>query len=86
MQFYFLSAMFLFYITMYYVQEYLKDKNKKKLLVLLAFATLFISNIVFTQAVEHYTYYVAGHVVELVAYALVLISLVCVLKHGEKKK
>lgn len=75
-----LSIFLISVITYHYFEEYLKNKNKKSLLVLVAFLFLFVGNIAFIYSSVYYQAYVAGHVLELVAYVLILINLIKTVK------
>lgn len=78
--FYVLSSIFLFFIASYYYSNYLKNCQTKTLLVLIAFIFLFFGHIHFIFALNHYLFYVLGHFLELLAYALILINLYLILK------
>src|SRR3989344_3300970 len=56
----------------------LKLKNSK-ILILLIFMELFLST-------RNYTGYVVSHLLELLAYSIILANLIFLLKHGKKKK
>ncbi len=73
--FYLLSSILLVYITFYYLRQYLKHRQKSSLLVVSAFAFLLFGRIHFIFALDHGTYYVIGHLLELVAYGLIFINL-----------
>lgn len=84
--FYVISILLLVYIVVHYYREYIDNKTTKKLQVLFAFVLLLISNLVFMRAAQNYMYYVTGHILELAAALLVLLSLISVIKYGQKKK
>lgn len=84
--FYVLSILFLAYVVIHYYKEYMDNRTTKKLQVLSAFVLLLISNVVFMRAAQNYLYFVTGHILELVAALLVLLSLASVIKYGQKKK
>ncbi len=71
-----LSIFLISVITYHYFEEYLRNKNKKSFLVLIAFLFLFSSSVVFVFSAIYYQAYVAGHILELVAYLLILINLI----------
>lgn len=83
---YLLSSILLIYIISAYIEEYSKNKNKKVLMILLAFFFLFFGRLDFIFSTISYRFYVLGHVLELAAYALALISLILVIKHQQKNK
>jgi len=78
--FYLLSSILLIYILIHYLTNYLKNKQSKTLLVLAAFAFLLFGSIHFIFAVNHSLYYVIGHSLELIAYLLILINLILVVR------
>ena len=78
--FYLLSSILLIYIVTHYLINYLKNKQTKTLLVLVAFAFLLFGSIHFIFSVNHGLYYVIGHFLELIAYLLILINLILVVK------
>lgn len=78
--FYFLSSVLLAYIFAHYFVNYLNNKKLNTLLVLIAFAFLLFGNIHFIFSVNHSMYYVIGHFLELIAYMLILVNLVLVVK------
>jgi formate hydrogenlyase subunit 3/multisubunit Na+/H+ antiporter MnhD subunit len=84
--FYFLSSILLIFIVIHYTQNYLKNKQSKTLLVLMAFLFLLFGHIHFIFAVNHALFYVIGHFLELIAYILILINLLLVLKNGKKAR
>jgi len=78
--FYLLASVFLFYICTHYFSNYIKNKNPQKLLVLIAFGFLLFSTFHFIFSVNHSLYYAVGHILELIAYILILINLIRVIK------
>jgi hypothetical protein len=80
--FYALSSLFLIYISIHYLKNYINNKQPKTLLVLIAFLFLLFGSIHFIFSVDHSTYYIIGHFLELIAYILILINLILVLKNG----
>lgn len=83
--FYLLSSVLLFYITRHYLENYFDNKQAKTLLVLIGFAFLLFGKIHFIFALNHGAYYVAGHFLEFVAYALILTNLMMVVRKNEQK-
>ena len=63
--FYIISSIFLIFITMHYMKNYMKNKQIKTLFILIAFIFLLF-----------------GHFLELIAYLLILLNLILVLKDG----
>ena len=76
--FYLLSSILLLYICYHYFKNYLENRQGKTLLVLVAFIFLLFGKIHFLFALDHATYYAVGHILELVAYVLILINLIMV--------
>lgn len=84
-------SMFLLSILAYtYYWEYRKRRNLKTLAVCVAFTLLFVSSINLIFAQQHSLAYVAGHVLQLVAYGLIFATMVRYLdishSHEQKKK
>lgn len=71
-----LSIFLISFILYRYFEDYLKNKNKKTLLVSLAFALLLLSSIDFLFLSVYYETYVLGHILELAAYLLILVNLI----------
>ena len=71
-----LSIFLISFILYHYFDEYLKNKNKKTLYVFLAFILLFLSSIDFLLLPLYYQTYVLGHILELAAYLLILVTLI----------
>lgn len=78
--FYLLSSIFLMYIVFHYFRAYLRKKQTKTLFVLIAFTFLLFGSIHFIFSIFNSLYYVLGHFLELIAYALILINLISVIK------
>jgi len=84
--FYVFSSLLLIFISMHYLSNFIKNKKPKTFIVFLAFLFLLFGHIHFIFSINHIISYVIGHFLELVAYILILINLVLVLKNGKKKK
>lgn len=78
--FYIIASVLLIFIAWHYLENYLKNKQFKTLIILIAFLFLLFGNLHFIFAVNHGLYYVVGHFLELVAYVLILINLLWVFK------
>lgn len=78
--FYFLSSLLLVYIVVYYLSNYIKHKQKRTLLVLIAFAFLLFGSIHFIFSINHSLFYALGHILGLIAYILILINLIIVIR------
>ncbi len=75
-----LSCVFLAFIAFYYMALYKKKRYTNLLWVLIAFVLLFLASVHFAFAVHHPLLYVIAHIVELVAYLLILTDLILVLR------
>jgi len=82
--FYLLSSLLLVFISVFYFQNYMKNRQLNTMLILMAFLFLLFGKIHFLFALDHGTYYVVGHVLELAAYLLILANLILVLRHDKK--
>lgn len=78
--FYFLSTVLLLFISIQYLLNYINNREHKTLLVLLGFLFLLFGSIHFLLSVNHAIFYVISHILELVAYTLILINLILVVK------
>lgn len=79
--FYLLASVYLTFILHHYINNFKNKKNKKTLIILVAFSLLFLSNIYFIFAINHAIYYIIGNLSELTAYILILVNLILVLKN-----
>lgn len=77
--FYLLASLLLGYISIHYLQNFLRQRKKKVLLVLIAFILLLFGNMHFIFSVDHGLYYAIGHSFDLLAYSLLLANLVRVI-------
>ncbi len=75
-----LSVFLLIFITYNYLIDWIKNKNKKTLIIFTSFALLLLSNIDLVFSQQFYLSYVISHILELCAYATMLIGLVKTLK------
>lgn len=78
--FYLLASILLIYISVHYFWNYIRNRQLKTLIVFIAFIFLLSSTVHFIFSVNHSAYYVLGHFLELVAYLLILINLILVVK------
>lgn len=78
--FYVFSSLLLVFILTDYVGNYIKNKNGKTFLIMLAFFFLFIGHLNFIFLVNNQLVYVVGNFLELAAYILILINLIRVIK------
>ncbi|MDO8508604.1 MAG: hypothetical protein Q7S27_02875 [Nanoarchaeota archaeon] len=75
-----LSIFFLIFIIYNYFEEYSNNKNKKTLLIGIAFCLLLLSNADFIFSLTYYPAYIMGHILEFIAYLFILISLLLTIK------
>ncbi|MBR9693372.1 hypothetical protein GOV07_05630 [Candidatus Woesearchaeota archaeon] len=78
--FYLLTTIYLGFILWYFIDNYRQNRQWKTLLIALAFLFLFIAKAHFLIAVNHQFFYVLGHILELVAYCLILANFLLVLR------
>jgi hypothetical protein len=78
--FYLIATIYLGFISIHYIQNYLKIKKIRILLVTLAFILLFFGHIHFLIMSNSSILYVIGHFLELIAYIFILINLYLVMK------
>ena len=79
-------SILLCFIVFYYLTEYYKNKSIKTGLICIAFIFLLLGIIGLVFSSFSYNYYVAGHILELVSYLIILFNLVFVIKNEQKKK
>ncbi len=77
---YLLSTIMLLYVIGSYINEYGRNKNKKVFSTLLAFVFLLLGGAEFIFSPSRNTFYVLGHILELAAYGLILVSLIPAIK------
>jgi hypothetical protein len=78
--FYIFSSLLLLFITIYYLRNYIRDSRNKSTLMLIAFLALLFGHLHFIFLMNHTVYYIIGSFLELVAYILILINLLRVLR------
>jgi hypothetical protein len=78
--FFIYSSLFLLFISYHFIKNYMKKKDTKSLLIALAFVLLFIGNIKFIFLSNNQVFYALGHIVNLIAYALIICNFYLVLK------
>ena len=83
--FYVISSVLLIYVLLHYAANFWYNRQAKTLLVLAAFALILFGSIHFTLSVNHSLYYVIGHFLGLIAYLLILLNLILVVKHEQKE-
>lgn len=75
-----LSTLLLIFIVIHYVINYVKHRQAKTLLVLVAFIFLLFASIHFIISINHSFFYVIGHILSFIAYILILLNLLLVIK------
>ena len=78
--FYLLSSIYLMIVSLYFVKNYLKNRKFTTMMIAIAFLFLLFGSIHFLFSVNHQLFYVIGHLLEFVAYVLILINLIMVRK------
>ena len=78
--FYIISSILLIYISFFYLRNYLQSRKANALIVFIGFLFLLFAKIHFIFSINHGAFYVAGHLLEFVAYALILINLISVIR------
>jgi len=78
--FYAISTIYLAFISWHYIQNYLKIRQVRTLLVALAFLFLLFGSFHFLISVNHQIYYAIGRILEFFAYLLIGINLYLVQK------
>jgi hypothetical protein len=81
--FFMLSTILLAVVLWHYVRNYQQSRQTKTLLVVLAFGFLLFGSLHFMLSVDHALYYAIGHILEMIAYMLILANLYLVL-YGKK--
>jgi hypothetical protein len=72
----FVSALLLFYIAFYYLKRYFKLKTNQAWMIFNAFLLLFIARVIFVFASINHLLYVVVHLVELIAFGIIMVGLV----------
>lgn len=78
--FYIFSSLLLLFISIHYLKNYIDGSHNKSLLMVIAFFCLFVGHLHFIFLANHPVYYIIGNFLELVAYTLILINLLSVIK------
>lgn len=84
--FYIISGVLFFSLTLHYLFNYIAKRNIKKLINFIAFFLLVISRVGLYMSGVSYLYYVSGHIIEFIAYFLLLLNLLSMMKNEQKKK
>jgi hypothetical protein len=84
--FFLMTSLYLLFICWHQFDTYIRNRDTKTLLIVLAFILLLFGQIHFIISVNHELFYVIGHVLELLAYLLVLWNFYLVQKYGQKTR
>jgi hypothetical protein len=76
--FFLISSLYLGIVLIHFALNYIRNPRRESLLVVIAFVFLMFGSIHFIFSVNHSLFYAIGHVLELVAYAMILINLLMV--------
>lgn len=83
---YSIAAILLLFISVHYISEFRRKRNKITGTISIAFSLLSLGTIELLFAGSTYLPYVISHLIILIAYIIILVSLITILKHGKKKK
>jgi hypothetical protein len=75
-----ISSLLLAIITWHFIDNHIKQKKKTSLMIMIAFIFLLLGRIHFLFSMNHQMFYALGHMLELVAYLLILWNFYLVLK------
>ncbi len=79
--FFLLSSIYLIFLLLHFASNYWRNKQKKTLLVAVAFLFLLFGSVHFFLSVNHQLFYAIGHILEFFAYLLILLNFYLVLKN-----
>ncbi len=78
--FYVLASVLLIYLVFFYLRNYLQNRKPSTLITFIAFLFLLFGKIHFIFAINHTNFYAFGHLLELIAYTLLLADLFIVVR------
>ncbi|MFH0978450.1 MAG: hypothetical protein V1837_04070 [Candidatus Woesearchaeota archaeon] len=78
--YYIISSILLIFVTSHYLMNFLGNKQGKTLMVFVAFTFLLFGSIHFIFSVNHAVFYFIAHGLEMIAYILILIDLILIVK------
>lgn len=84
--FYIISAIFLLYLAIHYLNEYRIKNNSRLAITFSAFTLLFVGSIEIIRSKLNIINYAVGHFLILIAYILILINIIKIAKNGKKTK
>jgi len=74
------STVYLTFLSWHFIRNYLHNRQKKTLLITVAFVFLLISSVHFFVSINRSLFYATGHILELAAYLLILFNFYLVLR------
>lgn len=83
---YVVSLVMMFYIFVHYIGNYLNSRRAQTLIVMIAFAALLASSIYSIMSMNHEWDYAITYILTFIAYILILVNLMMVGKHEQKKR
>jgi hypothetical protein len=81
--FYIFSSVLLFFIFIFYVRNYFRNRSRSAFLVVFAFLLLFLGMLSYLFSEMFYSFYILGHFFDLVAYFTILVNLVSILTRAQ---
>lgn len=81
---YLITSLLLFFIIGGYLEEH--KTNKRVKLVLVAFILLLVGNVALIFTAENFLFYILGNLLEFIAYSIVLIDLMIIIRKKPSKK
>lgn len=81
LSFYLFSTIYLIFLSRHFFINYLKKKQRNTLIIAISFLFMLISKIHFALSINYQTFYAIGHILELIAYLLILFNLYLVQKN-----
>lgn len=78
--FFLFSTIYLVFLSWHFITNYLQNKQKKTLIIAVAFLFMLFGSMHFLVSVNHQLFYAIGHILELVAYLLILLNFYLVRK------
>lgn len=78
--FFLFSTIYLVLLSWHFITNYLQNKQKKTLLIAVSFLFMLFGSMHFLLSLNHQLFYAIGHVLELIAYLLILLNFYLVQK------
>jgi len=83
---YLTAFVFIISLTRRYLVSYLETKYRNTLMLMISFALISISQLVFIFTISNHALYVAAEIIQLVGYLFLLYTFIMVLRNARKKK